>query len=116
MKEKTLLKIALISSVLGVFLLLIVQDNISLDPISPKEIEEKNSGEVVKIIGFISGISNKDNLMFLKISEKRIDEVDVMLFKDHDIHLKENQVVEIVGEVSEYKGKKEIIANKLRLI
>ena len=54
--------------------------------------------------------------MFLEISELKTEKVSIILFKDRDIDLIEGSYVEVYGEIDEYNGKREIIANKVKII
>jgi len=109
-----MLKTALICSFIGIGLLyfftqLEMKETSIID--LPK-IENSN----VLIKGKISSVNIHDKMMFLSIDQERIDSVDVVLFKDSDFELYKGMNVEIVGELMDYQGKKEIIANQVRII
>jgi len=116
MKEKTLFKIALICSFLGLIGLYFISDKISVDRISISDVDKEEIGENVKIIGKIERITNMDKVVFLEISEMKTEEISVVLFKDRDFYLTEGSYVEIEGEIDEYNGEKEVIASKIKLI
>ena len=112
MKEKTLLKYALICTVVGISILYVISDNIQV-PIYSEDLE---IGEEVKIIGRIEMTGGTDKVMFLSVGWEKIETVDVLLFKDRDIPLKEGDYVAKIGEIDDYQGKREVIANRVRLI
>ncbi|MBW2965682.1 hypothetical protein KY342_01105 [Candidatus Woesearchaeota archaeon] len=116
MKEKTLFKIALICSFLGLIGLYFISDSISIDRIKISDISERDLGKEIKIIGKIERVTNSDKVVFLEISEMKTEEISVILFKDRDVMLNEGSYVEIEGEIDDYKGKREIIANSIKLI
>ena len=116
MKEKTLLKIALSCSIVGLVVLFFISDSISVDQVAIGKIEDEDIGKIVKITGMIIRVSNTEKVMFIEVGEEKVEKVDVVLFKDKDFDLSPGDYVEIVGEIEEYKGKKEVIANKITLI
>lgn len=116
MKEKKLLKIALISSLIGLFILFIFSDNISVSEKAISKIEDEDIGSSVKIIGTVSRVSNSDKVAFLELSQERIDTITVVLFKDQNISLVPGMRVEIVGSIEDYNGEKEIIGNRVMII
>ena len=116
MKEKTLFKIALICSFAGLIVLFFISDRISIDRINISEINKEKLGKEIKIIGKIERVTNTDKVMFLEISEMKTESISVILFKERDIELREGAYVEIEGEIDEYNGKREIIANSMKII
>ena len=116
MREKTLFKIALICSFIGLIGLYFISERISIDRINISEMEMENLGEEIKMIGKIERITNTDKVVFLEISEMKTESISVILFKDRDIELKEGSYVEIEGEIDDYNGEREIIASRVKLI
>jgi len=116
MKEKTLLKIALSCSVVGLVVLFFISDNISVDTVDIGKIEDEEIGKIVKITGLVIRVNNMEKVMFIQVGQETVEKVDVVLFKDYDFDLSEGSYVEIIGEIEEYKGKKEIIANRIKII
>ena len=69
----------------------------------------------VKLIGTITKISQNDNVAFLEVNYQ--NPVIVVMFTDNEnLSLKVDDTIEVVGDVQEYKGKNEIIAQKIRVI
>ncbi len=112
MKETTLLKIALVCSLGGLILLYLISGEIDISESSVEKINKGEIGEVVKVSGVISSATNIGNITFLTI--RKPEEVKVILFEGLD--LEEGQYVEIIGEVDEYKGEREVIGNAVRII
>ena len=114
MKETTLLKIALACSLLGLVILYFISAKIDVKDYKPSQLNE-NIGDDVKLIGTITKISKNDNVAFLEVNYQ--SPVIVVLFTDDkNLSLKVNDSIEVFGEVQEYKGKNEIIAQKIRVI
>ena len=116
MNEKILLKIALVCSIFGLFILFIFSDNISISEKDISKIEDEKIGSDVKVIGRVSKVTNTDKVVFLEIYQEKIEEVTVVLFKDQNITLTPGMRVEITGSIEDYDGKVEIIGNKVVLI
>ena len=114
MKENTILKIALICSLVGLAALYFTSTKIELKDYKPGELV-KNAGDDVKLQGTIGKITGKGNVVFIEVSQ--INPVNVVIFtQDADLKLSEGDNVEIIGKVQEYNGKEEIIAQKIRLV
>ena len=113
MKENTLLKIAIICSLVGLIALYFISENIEVNDYKPQQLN-KNVGDAVKLTGKIVKISEKSNVAFIEIS--RQNSVSVVLFTDKGVNLKQGDSVEILGKVQEYNGKNEIIADSIRVM
>jgi len=114
MKETTLLKIALVCSLVGLAALYFISAEADFRDYSPGVLN-KNVGDDVKLIGRISKISQREGIAFLEIEHQ--SPITVVLFADDkNLSLKANDSVEVLGEVQEYKGRNEIIAQRVRVI
>ena len=114
MKETTLLKIALICSLIGLLALYFISTKIEVSDYKPNKLSG-NVGDDVKLNGVITKISDKGNVVFIEVSQQ--DTVDVVLFtKDRNLKLNKGDNIEILGKIQEYNGKNEIIAQKVRII
>ena len=114
MKETTLLKIALICSLVGLVALYFISGRIELKDYKSDFLNNKNVGDSVKLSGKITKITNGNNVVFIELSQQV--PVSVVVFTEKDINLNENDFVEITGKVQEYNGKEEIIADKIKII
>ena len=114
MKENTLLKIALVCSLVGLAVLYVISTKIELKEYKPNELN-KNVGDDVKLQGTVGKITEKGTVVFIEVSQ--INQVNVVIFaQDADLKLNKGDNVEILGKVQEYNGKEEIIADKIRVI
>lgn len=115
MEEKTLLKVALICSVIGIFIILIFADRLELSPMGISGISESLVDQSVKIQGKISAVRNTPSVLTLDIKDDS-GSIKVVVFNDQDSELSEGDLVEVTGKVKEYKGSIEIEANKVVMI
>ena len=116
MESKTLLRLSLAVSVIGVIAFIV------LYPILIKEasIADLRIGEAQTVSGTISGFKrNSDGHVFFKISD-RTGEIDVVAFKNYNIEtadiLKNKDNVRVTGLVKLYKGRLEIVAREIELL
>ena len=114
MKETTLLKIALICSLVGLFVLYFISTKIEVKDYKTN-ILNKNIGEDVKLKGIVTKINDKGNVIFIEVNQQ--NPISIVVFgNDGNINLKNGDNVEVIGKVQEYNGKNEIIAQKIRLV
>lgn len=114
MQEKTLLKLCLAFSLIGIFSLLFISEKFVL-PIS--EIDSINKSMLdreVKIRGAITGIGETPGLLILTVKDST-GRITVIAFKQEEIELEKDLLVEIQGTVMEYKNKIEINAKSIKL-
>jgi len=68
----------------------------------------------VKLNGVVTKITDRGSVVFIEVNQQ--NPVNVVLFTDDDnLKLKSGDSIEVTGEVQEYKGKNEIIAQKIRV-
>jgi len=115
MKEKTLFKLALTCSIIGLCVLFFISDNIVVKEIDVGKIDFDDIGKEVRVIGKIIRVSDTDKVMFLEVSQEKIEDVTVVLFKDEVVVLKEGDYVELIGTLDEYNGEINIIANAMKM-
>ena len=114
MKETTLLKIALICSLLGLFVLYFISTKIEVKDYQPN-ILNKNIGDDVKLKGIVTKITDKGNVVFVEVNQQ--NPVTIVVFAaNNSLELNKGDSVEVIGKVQEYNGKNEIIAQKIRLV
>jgi len=116
MKEKTLLKLALICSLLGILILYLISDNITIDETNIEKITLENKDEFVKVKGQVSKVIDTEKVTILEITQPQ--EIKVVLFKSENIPtvIQKGHEVEIIGKVDEYESELEIIAHRARIV
>ena len=116
MKEKELLKVALICSLVGVTVLYLLSENIE---IKEKDIEKITLDDIdknVKVEGIVKDLFENDKVMIMGIEQPQ--EIKVVLFKNKNesILINKGNNLEIIGKVEEYEGELEIIGHRVRVI
>lgn len=114
MKEKSLLKVALVCSLIGVTVLFFISEFIEVEERNIEEITIDDLDKNVKIIGTVSKIVDTDKVVIMDITQPQ--KLKVMLFKDKEINLKKGNYIEVLGKVQEYEGELEIIGDRIRRI
>jgi len=114
MKENLLLKIALVSSLVGLVVLYFASTNAEIKDYQPKTPIE-NVGDDVKLTGFVGKISSSDKFVSIEINQEV--PINIILFTDSgNLSLNKGDRIEVIGKVQEFNGKKEIIAQRVRVI
>ena len=116
MQEKTLIQISLIVSLAGILALYLILHIQNLEVVPINEIEERILGEIVKVKGKLRSFRDTNSTMFLTLEEP--SEILVVVFKTEEdvINLQEGTTVEVIGQIEEYNGNKEIIAQRMRIV
>ncbi|MBU1198268.1 MAG: hypothetical protein KKF46_05105 [Nanoarchaeota archaeon] len=109
MKDSLLLKIALITSIVGIGVLAVILLTSGLQEIDISEAKELDEDAAIMITGIVERITTKDDFSIINI--KKQEEITVIVFDK--VNLSKGQRVEITGKTAEYKGEKEIIAEKI---
>ena len=107
-----MLKISIIGALIGVVILYIISDNIKLDETSISKIEDDDIGSDVKVMGVVSDVFNSDKVSILTITQPADMKVVVM----ENISVSVGDYIEVIGEIDEYEGEKEVIGNRVRVI
>ncbi len=112
MKEKTLLKTALIASLIGILILLFISSRLEVNEKTISNIDETDIGSSLKIDGVITNIRKTNTITLIDIAQ--LEEMKVVVF-NNEIELNRGDYVEITGKIEEYKGLTELIADKIIL-
>ncbi|MDP3640074.1 MAG: OB-fold nucleic acid binding domain-containing protein [Nanoarchaeota archaeon] len=114
MQEKTVLKIAVITLLLGFSFLLLYAGEVTIS--TAAHLDELPPQEEVKIAGVVQRFSRQENVLFLTVDGQRTETLTIVAFPDEELYLKEGDLVEIQGLVEDYNGKKEVIADSIRKV
>ena len=115
LQEKILLKISLIISIIGIFILYLISSKISINTIKISDINEDLIDKEVKIKGTVKQYFNNPSVIILKI-EDETGSIKVAVFKNKDTVFKTKTNVEITGTVRKYKSELELIAKTIRIL
>ncbi len=124
MNNKTLFKISLVLSFLGLIVLSVAYVKIEPDFTSISELTEEDIGDMVTVSGIVTEINtHKNGHYFLTVKYGKPIKVVVWenIANRHklmglDISKTEGETIEIIGKVEEYKGDLEIIAEKIKVL
>jgi DNA/RNA endonuclease YhcR with UshA esterase domain len=112
MQDETLLRIALVCSVLGLVVLYAWQSKIEIPEAKAASLGDY-VGRDVKLAGSVVSVKNYDKVAYLKVMQPSA--VSVVLFRDSNFSIPNGTQVEITGEVTEYQGKLQLVASKIKI-
>lgn len=115
MKESDLFKIALVGSLIGIFVILLIVQNYEVPNYDVSEIDKTILGEMVSVKGNINGITETPGLYILNLADST-GEITVVVFKEDELDIVEGESLEVEGEVTEYKNEVEIIAKEIKIL
>jgi DNA/RNA endonuclease YhcR with UshA esterase domain len=111
MKEKTLLRMSVIFSILGILLLFYISNKIEIDSKKINEIEASDVDKSVKINGVVNNVEQRGTVSIISISQ--LEEMDLVVFDS--IELNKGDYLEVEGKIDEYEGKMQLVADKIIL-
>jgi len=103
-----MLKLALICTITGIFFLYLISENVKLEEKQIFEAKQMQEGKV-RIKGFVENVEQKEGLTIITVSKK--ESIEVIVFENIDFEI--GTQVDVTGEIEEYSGKKEIIAEEI---
>ena len=110
-----LTKLCIISTVLGISLLIIVSDKIDVLGSEISSITKEDINKAVKIKGIVKKIVIKGNtLSILEIEDKK-SSITVVLFRPDEFIIERGSFIEVSGKVSLYKDDLQIIADTIKI-
>ena len=112
MKESTLLKIALITSLLGILIILYTSEKIEIPSSNIASINKSLLNKDVKIKALVEKVTETPGLYILTVKDNTAS-IKVIIFKEDPINITENSIIEILGTVQEYKNQTEILAKEI---
>ncbi len=115
MNNKNLINIALICSLLGIFIILLIVENADLPTTKIKNVTKEQLETKIKISGNITSIKETPGLLILQIQDST-GKIDAIIFKDQDTNITKDIPVEIEGKVQEYKEYLQIVVNRIKVI
>ncbi len=115
MKEKTLLKVALLTSLVGILILLFILEKIDLSSSNIANITKDNLDEKIKIKAEVTKVTETPGLYILDVKDFT-GSIKVVVFKDEPLEIKQGDILEIEGQVTSYKDQVEIIAKKITVL
>lgn len=114
MKEKHLIKIAIICSLIGILIILLITEFTVIPLVKISEINKDLLNKEVKVQGKIISIKETPGLYIFTVEDDSI--IKAVMFKEELLQISKGDSVEIQGRVIEYKKELEIQINKLNEI
>ena len=111
MNERTLYTISLITLLCGLIFLYFMSEEINIDTI--QSLEQIPTEQTVRIAGIITKLRQAEKAYFLQVEGQETTTMDIIFFPDEDLFIEEGDYVEVLGDVEEYQGKKEVIASSI---
>ncbi len=105
-----LFKIALIFSLIGIFIILVMANNQDISKTDIKNINRELLGKDVKVEGEVESLYEGGDFLIITVSDNTA-KIKVVIFDKNSFRLSEGEDVEVIGEVEEYKGSLEINAD-----
>ncbi|MBW2997080.1 hypothetical protein KY349_01925 [Candidatus Woesearchaeota archaeon] len=112
MKEKTLLRIALAASAVGIVVLFLLSQQISVDEAMVSRLDEMVDESVV-VTGSVIGVNSLDSVTFVMLQKDEI--VTIVLFGKTPL-VEVGDLVQVRGKVVEEEGEVEIIGEEMRVV
>lgn len=108
-------KIALATAILGTIALLILSFYLEPKIIEIGQINEKMIDKIVMIRGNITDVKEKEGITIAKIQDNIEDNasIDLIFYKNQKI---EKEMYEVIGKVTEYRGKLQIEVQRMKKI
>jgi hypothetical protein len=110
MQEKTLLKISLICSLIGLTALFFISNNLTFD--EPPLITKDELDSTIKVKGKINKINEYEKNTIIEII--RTEKLKIVLFGNVD--LKKGDYIEAIGKLKQYRNNFELIADEVKLL
>lgn len=112
MNENTLLKISLMSSIVGILLILFIVENIEPPEYKIKDITNSDIDKLVTITGELSILKETEGIYLLKLFDGE-SSIVIVAFKNEEIVLNNNERVKVKGKIIEYNGEFELQAEEI---
>ena len=113
MQEKTLLRISLITTAVGILLLYILS-HYSQPELEPYTLTNSDLGNKVLVQGNIGSVKQYGNTTIIKVSTN--DQIQVVHFQPLKFSLNKNEQIEVIGTVQKHKGEYQLISDEIRII
>ncbi len=115
MNEKNLLKVALICSIIGIFIIFIFADRLEPSLMNISDISDSMIDQSVKIQGEIVSVKSTPSVLIFDVKDDS-GSIKIIAFDDEDSEFSNGQLIEVLGDVKDYKGMLEIEAKKINFV
>src|SRR3989344_7817544 len=101
MNDNSLLKLSLICSLIGIFILIIISERIDISQSNIANITKNDVDKSVKIKGYITRLTETPGLYIMNIKDSTA-EITTIVFKEDKINITRGSLVEVEWKVKEY--------------
>jgi len=113
-KEKDLLKVSLIFSLIGILILFFLTYTLKVNLYEINSLSKDNLDDIVRVKGVVESFTETPGLYLVNLKDNT-GKITVVVFKDEKLELQEGLEIEVIGQVVEYQNKLEIIAKEIVL-
>ncbi len=113
MEETLLLRLSLAVSIIGLALLFLASKFVQLEPTKIEDLCSKQLNDKARIKGRIEGVKELDKAYVIEVAQEKT--VSVTVFKGDSVSFRPGQFVDVVGRLQEYRGKRQVVADKVRI-
>ena len=114
MDEADLLKLSFCVSIIGIILLLVIDNFYALPELTIGEITLDEVGKEVVVKARVSKVSVRAENVFLEIDDGT-SAITAVVFNTKE-EIKRGQLLEVEGKVARYKGEPELVVTKLKML
>ena len=114
MEDTTLLKISFIVAAIGVCILIILGNVITLEESNIAKLDKKSLDKNVKIKGYIQNIQTFGSIKIIEI-EDNTGKISVVVF-DNKFYVKNGGIAEVEGKLTIREGKLQVNAETIRTV
>ena len=111
MEEKTLLKISVILTIIGIISLFIFTNTLNLENINIEQLEHRIDKDIT-IKGEVVSYRDYGKTAVIKLSQPAT--VDIFLFKRENLTIENGEFITVKGEVKEYAKGYQIVADTIQ--
>ena len=112
MKEKDLLKVSLVFSLLGILILFHITYNTEIKLYEINSLNEEHIDKMVRVRGIIENYAETPGLYLITLKDET-GKIIVVVFKDEELQLQKDMALEIIGNVVKYQNDLEILSKQI---
>lgn len=111
MNEQAMTKLSLLTSLTGIIALVLFACYAEPETIRPEQVTLNLTSKLVRTEGKITDIRDNPDIKILELNNV----LNAVVFTKGNLKIDKNQKVALVGKVKEYKGKPEIVVQRIEI-
>ncbi len=112
MDERVLLRISLAASVIGIFLLVVMLNFFTVADRGIGELQKEREGSSVRVKGFVESVADHEGFAVIEIAELKT--VSAIMFTSENVSLEKGEGLEVTGKIRNYRGRNELVIERVR--